>query len=455
MSPRRPVAFAAAMVLTSPWAGSAAEAGPLAKEIRRQYWQALPGIRGAAVDARGDVWLSTYETCRVEDSYRKDFRLMSARDVLLLGDRKGRLWLNRPYARTPTRVYDGTRWQELGFRASAVVEDAAGRVFCAGPTHFHVLDGDRWSKHRHHDKPCSTAWRMLADPAGCVWVWSHSSKPPSRPPGAWVWRKGAWTHHTTAGGFPFDQVEMIAPMAGGRYLVTTNAKGFSPNFVVWAWREVGGREVPKRTRHDFLPDVSAHRLGYQGVDNDGNHFFAATGLIRSGQLAFVGDTVAVYFTPAGAGRVLTRHGAEFFRRVMRARGRLYLSLKDRSLWDGRHLRRPSVGNRILCVDRLGRIYFLAQPSREVQVLWPACERPGDLLRATRRDDLGIGRAFQDNAGGIWLNKGSRLLRWADGKWQATPIERKAHPRWIAEPAPPWNSCQVASGMQRMLEGGTT
>ena len=177
MSPRRPVAFAAAMVLTSPWAGSAAEAGPLAKEIRRQYWQALPGIRGAAVDARGDVWLSTYETCRVEDSYRKDFRLMSARDVLLLGDRKGRLWLNRPYARTPTRVYDGTRWQELGFRASAVVEDAAGRVLCAGPTHFHVLDGDRWSKHRHHDKPCSTAWRMLADPAGCVWIWRIEKRP--------------------------------------------------------------------------------------------------------------------------------------------------------------------------------------------------------------------------------------------------------------------------------------
>jgi len=424
------------------WCAAApGEAPP--KDIQKRYWQVLPGVQTVAFDNLGNAWLGVAAGGSVAESHARPLKLMSSSQALLLGDRSGRLWVNARYkASSPTRMYDGKKWHKLAFRAGTAFESSSGRVFLFGAKQLHHVTKDgQWGRQKLTDKPFGSGWRIMEDGGGGVWMWAASGKPPARPPGAWVWRKGRWTHHTAKTGLPTDLVDAIVPMTGGRYLIVLGDKGASPNFVVWGPPKPSGRAVPKLVQHDFLPKTSAHRLRYEGDDRDGNRFLSVTGMIRGGQVVHPGETVLVYFTPAGEGRVLTTDGVAFLRNALRTRDRLHLSLTDRRFWDGRRLHRPPVSGSPLGIDRLGRIYYRSTRSNEVQVLWPDCERPGDLLRPTRQEGLGIGRAFQDSSGRIWF-VGSRglsgLLRWDARAWQPTPVKRLPHPDWTAEPAPPWN-----------------
>ena len=52
--------------------------------------------------------------------------------VLLLGDSKGRLWVNGRYGKPRfTRFFDTTEWHNMDFWARSAFEDSAGRIFLA------------------------------------------------------------------------------------------------------------------------------------------------------------------------------------------------------------------------------------------------------------------------------------------------------------------------------------
>ena len=437
MAPRA-VAAVLAAIGSQPFATLAADRPePQPSPIKKRYWQVLPGVRVVAVDGLGNVWLGGGQEGSIEKSYRSKLKRMPESQMLLLGDRQGRLWVNDRYRDTPTRRYDGRRWEKLPFRAQRAFEDSGGRVFLVGPKRLHVLDGGKWTTVEHGANGVEPGWRMVEDPSGGVWLWACRGQAAKRPAGAWCFHRGRWRHLTAKSGLPSDRVETIVPRPAGRYLVSTDERSVSPNFVVWAWQEAGGKPVPKVRQCDFLPGVSARHLRYEGVDDDGSHYFSATGLIQDHQDVYKGDTVVVSFPPKGRGRLLTNKGQAFFRSAPRGSDRLYFSLKDPNAWDGERLHSPPVDGAILCRDRLGRIFSRARSSGMVEVLWPAHERPGDLIRPRRQADLGLGRAFQDSGGGIWFQTDRRLLRWSGSGWDATPVERKPHPQWRAEPAPPW------------------
>ena len=425
---------------------------PVATEIRKQYWQALKGAVSVTVDNRGLAWFKTSGRQGVEATYDSDFKCLAGNEWFLLGDSKGRVWIE---SRNRTRMYDGKKWHIMGFIAKGAMEDSSGRVFMATRTHMNVLGLDgKWSQYKHPigEGEVYGQWRMREGPLGEVWITSEWRR--TRKARAWCWRQGKWHYVTAADGLPFDRIDAVTPLGEGRYLVTTVKPKGTRNFAVWSWAAAGGKAAAEDEVHQFMPGMSADQLSFFGIDLDGNTIFIADNPTRDGGPVGTERSAVVGFSPKGKGFVLSTEGKTFASAAagMRLGDKLFFSRRDRRFWGGNTLHLPHVlgdgYTKIRGFDRLGRIYYHPTSRSEVQVLWPARQCPGDVLRFVKPQDLPrrVHQLLPAAAGGIWLNTRRALLQWRKGQVLSTPVEVKPHPPWRAEGMPPWTAwSQFQSG----------
>jgi hypothetical protein len=216
--------------------------------------------------------------------------------------------------------------------------------------------------------------------------------------------------------------------------------------------KAGGREVSEHDRHILLDDFTASGVRYEGIDGGGHHFVTTTTWHRLGQSPALRETTLLRISAAGAMSVV----ATGDRRLVVGLGfiggqwdpdRVYFTPEGDTPPDA--ATRPWLPNNagVFCIDREGRIYARGGRSNLVQLIWPKHEQPGDVLRAQRSPELGLGQSFADTAGRIWRKErgvavgwrpeGAVLTRWDGKAWRLTPVRRAKHPRWMARALPPW------------------
>ncbi len=425
--------------------GSVLQAADDPVQIREVYWQVLPNVGWVYVDHAGRPWFRTAKGDPAQ-SIGKEIQQLHYKQELLLGDRKGRLWINSRYRGTvPTKLFDGKNWHDMDVRASKAFEDSAGRVFLAGATHVHVLDGGTWSKKQVAPQPSYTD-HFAEDPKGRVWYWgerhiSHWGNYPGTR-GVWCYDNSKWTNYNRDSGFPYEHVHFLIPLASDRFLVFDTLENRQRKCLFWS----PSRKLTAKEQDVFnvLGVKPSGPIFYLGVDLDGFHHLTADGLMpRTADSFSTGGRVVV--SPKGEIRLLSKAEAERAKRLpvglYENKHRIFGRLSDVP---------PAVPckpGEAICRDHLGRVYFRRRHG--VGVLWPKFEKPGDVIRL-QRDAPRVGPLFQAPDGTIWGQGEVPLARWDGRAWADTPVKTLPHPFWSARESPPWRSRAPL-----VLHGGNT
>ena len=362
----------------------------------------------------------------------------------LLADRAGRFWFaagGDQWAMPAVRYYEQGKLVDPQLRSrSGVWEDTAGRVYTFDGRAVHVLADGKWS---HYVGLLPKEVRELGeaqfveDPKGRVWVWLRRGNDLT---GAWAFDGTKWTGHTIPGTEADDRVRSVLPFADDWFLVGVVGEKGDPNnprLVPFSPSRTA-EQVAKAKPFAGLP---LDRMGYNGQALDGvRYFFRLTGYTAQGTepsscwaVAADGsakrlpdDSSFFHLTNSPAGASATA-GAVLFAKPGDRVGLRF----DRK----RHLMPCSR-------DADGRIYIPeASPpphlayTREYEyathVLWPAKEKPGDVLRLTPlKPDEYVRDLFRDSAGTAFARRVLDSVRVWDGKrWAGTPVEPLPVAKW--------------------------
>ncbi|MEI8372545.1 MAG: hypothetical protein WCJ35_06895 [Planctomycetota bacterium] len=415
--------------------------------IREVYWQVLP-VGWVYADHAGRPWFPTVNG-DVALSAGRETGQLAADQILLLGDRAGRIWVNQRYrSNPPTRYFDGKSWHDTGIQARGAFEDSTGRVFLADVTHVHVLDGATWSKQQVFQQRRAADGHFAEDSQGRVWFWAvayhggHWGEYPGTR-GIWCYDRGKWMNYNQDSGLAVEDIAALVPLSDDRFLVlgTLDKKANKNQCVGWS-----PSQKPIAGVQDFFSLKPSGRIRYLGVDLDSLHHFDAEGLKVDDAVSF--DTRGrVVVLPRGAAKVLSKAEAE---RAAQLPVGLY---ENRGRILGRLSEIPPTApcqpGEAICRDRLGRIYFRYHD--RVGVVWPKFEKPGDMVRL-QSDSAQVQPLFQTRDGTIWgMPRGIErdlwgkprdeqvsLVCWDGRRWEDTPVKTLPHPRWTAHPTPPWD-----------------
>jgi hypothetical protein len=224
---------------------------------------------------------------------------------------------------------------------------------------------------------------------------------------------------------PTDDIGMLLPLADDRFLLVAPLEGKQHGFTVWSpSREPNAED---RKIYDVIPPTGSY---YDGVDLDGCYHFRCQKRANVWKYALI--------PPRGEARLLSPAEAERLRQL--PRGRYENGSRIFGRMDEVPHAIPGALREAICRDREGRIYFRA--GNGVNVLWPKCERPGDVIH-WRADPRGVQPLFQTADGVVWGRSGEEenqaLVRWEDGRWTDTPVKPMPHPPWGARMAAPWKA----------------
>jgi hypothetical protein len=402
------------------FAADGPQPGPLT--IREKYWQVLPYVRWVYLDHAGDPWFSR-RGGNVAASYGKPLRTLPEDETMLLGDRKGRIWVRKEYQIEPVRFYDGNEWHQTDIKARLATEDEKGRVFLLDATTIHVLDEDKWTRQQlfAHDNYAEP--HFLNDALGRVWFWAIPTRSVGEPiragtRGVWVFNGREWLNHSTSNDVPTDEVEALLPLDNDRFVIVQPDSKPSPR--AWIWSP--SRKLSEQETAIFPPGDTPTRVYFWGTDPDGKHFFVCEGgsskyflVSPDGTVAWLSEPQVAAIHRSPRGRYENRH-------------RLYSRLDENPP--------PTPDHGVICRDRSGRTYFEGHGYNNVGMVWPAHERSGDTVRIA--PSRVMRRVFQGTDGTIWGQpRGGVLARWDGAGWQDAPVKIPPHPEWRSRASPPW------------------
>jgi len=420
--------------------------------IREQYWQKLPKVYSVYLDHVGEPWFGVGVEGDVAATYAAGPHTVSGYDVMLLGDKAGRIWVQKRHRQGPARYYDGRAWHETTINPLHAVEDRSGRVFLIDESSAHVFDGQTWTRQPLVDEGAGVgSVQTVIDERGRVWIWSDPDWQARAEVakhrgihGAWCFDSGRWTRYSVADGFPAEQIWMLIPLSDDRFMVLKRPVAREQNYGFWSPAE------PRDTRErPFLPPGdSVRQLKINSVDSAGRHLFLAEDAVRASTGRSGRDWLLMERN--GTSRLLgEEEGRSVFRRHRGAYAgspRMFGRIEDDP---------PPAPVRLdsaLAEDRHGRRYFSLWPDDGVGVLWPKHERPGDVLRINPIEENDRRRqsteVIRGSDGRIW-DTANGIREWVDGAWQETTIKKLPHPNWYARPSAPW----YGLGEDTVLVGG--
>jgi hypothetical protein len=400
--------------------------------LKETYWQVVAGAGWVDFDAdRNPVFhLETgYSFAKTGKfvPYRPDGPRTPA-----YFDRAGRVWV-KDHAKPLTHVSDGTEWKALDHAAIAVFDSSDGHTFVFDGKNVRVLDRNgKWSAQAICAVPHLEGAHFV-ESGKRVWLWGSRELPGGSAGmlGAWSFTDGKWTHHDTKTGLPFDSVHWMHPLADGRFVLLEDqpprGKGSAPAF----WH-------PDRKLADaekvVLPKPEMSVLSNPETGTDGTLY------VPGGQ--GWSSTWITVNAKGEVGHVLKsdRDPRQMVTTTLPDRHTVFVAL------GAQPPALPTGEGKFIGADRDGRYYFwhgewrgAYSKAAAVVAVWPAREKPGEVLRLAKEKRVVWG-VVKDEVGKIWAEPayGGALLQWHSGKWLDTPVGALYHPRWTARHASPWN-----------------